>query len=76
MVHLIRTIVYEFDLEEAHVSQIMIQQSQLSYLLADSSKRDARASYRISEFSEIDYMISDYAKPQDCLLYTSPSPRD
>lgn len=56
---------YEFDLEEAHVSQIMIQQSQLSYLLADSSKRDARASYRISEFSEIDYMISDYAKPQD-----------
>lgn len=43
----------------------MIQKSQLSYLLADSSKRDAHASYRIDGFSEIDYMISDYAKPQN-----------
>ncbi|MEJ7420247.1 DeoR/GlpR transcriptional regulator, partial [Staphylococcus warneri] len=34
-------------------------------LLADSSKRDAHASYRIDGFSEIDYMISDYAKPQN-----------
>jgi len=56
---------YEFDLEEAHASHIMIQKSQLSYLLADSSKRDAHASYRIDGFSEIDYMISDYAKPQN-----------
>lgn len=56
---------YEFDLEEAHASHIMIQKSQLSYLLADSSKRDAHASYRIDAFSEIDYMISDYAKPQN-----------
>ena len=34
---------YEYDLEEAHASHLMIGQSKTSYLLADSSKRDANA---------------------------------
>ena len=55
--------IYEYDLEEALVSNMMLQKSSETFLVADSTKRDNNASFVINDFKAIDYMITDYAKP-------------
>ncbi|MDR5602600.1 DeoR/GlpR family DNA-binding transcription regulator [Staphylococcus coagulans] len=57
------TSIYEYDLEEALVSNTMIQQSVETFLVTDSTKRDNQAAFVINAFKAIDYMITDYAKP-------------
>lgn len=58
------THVYEYDLEEALVSRTMMQQSAETLLVTDSTKRDNTASFVIDSLQEMDYIITDYAKPE------------
>lgn len=64
--------IYEYDLEEALVSNMMIKQSAKTILLADSTKQDSKDSFVINKFKEIDYIITDYTKPEEVIFLITP----
>jgi len=53
--------------EEAELRRIMMEHSEQTYLLYDSSKFQKNAFYKICDFSKIDYSITDTCPPEDIM---------
>jgi DeoR/GlpR family transcriptional regulator of sugar metabolism len=67
--------VYDFDMEESLVSEVMIKCSREAILLTDSSKLNKRSLFEIGPISNLSKVICDQEKPvdwfEDRLPYTS-----
>ncbi|MBM7587007.1 DeoR/GlpR family transcriptional regulator of sugar metabolism [Bacillus pakistanensis] len=55
--------VMSFDLEKSLLAQVYIKNASTSYILADHSKIDTKANYRLASMEDIDYIISDIDIP-------------
>ncbi len=60
-----RDAVYDYDMDESLVSEVMIQHSQESILLTDSSKLNKTSVFEISAISNVTKIICDKEKPFD-----------
>jgi len=54
-----------FDLEKCLLSKIFIENSNETFILADHSKINRKANYKISSFQSFDYILSDASIPED-----------
>ena len=57
--------VYDFDMDESLVSEMMIQRSQDAILLTDSSKLNRKSMFEISPIANLSQIICDQEKPLD-----------
>lgn len=57
--------IYDFDMDESLVSEVMIQHSHEAILLTDSSKLNKKSVFEISPISNIAKIICDKEKPSD-----------
>ena len=57
--------VYDFDMDESFVSEVMIGQSQEAILLADSAKLNKKSMFKICPISRISKIICNVGKPLD-----------
>jgi DeoR family transcriptional regulator, fructose operon transcriptional repressor len=57
--------VMSYDLEKTLLSQIYLENGTKSYLLLDHSKIGVKASYRIANFQDVDYILSDVPIPNN-----------
>ncbi len=57
--------VYDFDIEESLVSEVMIKCSREAILLTDSSKLNKRSLFEIGPISNLSKIISDQEKPDN-----------
>jgi DeoR family transcriptional regulator, fructose operon transcriptional repressor len=55
--------IYDFDIDEASASSIMINRAKQVFVVADSSKMNKNVLFEISSFSSIDYLITDTDMP-------------
>ncbi|WP_078551811.1 DeoR/GlpR family DNA-binding transcription regulator [Bacillus alkalicellulosilyticus] len=53
----------DYDMEEASLSKLMLEQSSKVFLLADQTKLGQHSFYSISSLSKVDYIITDTNKP-------------
>lgn len=60
-----RTGAMDYNIEEAHVAQAMIEQSAKLTVLADSSKFDGLASFEVCPIAEIDRLVTEARPPAD-----------
>jgi DeoR/GlpR family transcriptional regulator of sugar metabolism len=57
--------VMSYDLEKTLLSQIYLENATKSFLLLDHSKIGVKASYRIANIQDIDYILSDVPMPDE-----------
>ena len=57
--------IYDFDIDETMVSLTMIENSEKSYLLTDSSKINHRRMFEIAPTDSVDYILCDQKKPHN-----------
>ncbi|KKI88716.1 hypothetical protein WQ54_29845 [Bacillus sp. SA1-12] len=60
--------IFDFNIDEATASSIMIRRSKQNFVVADSSKINQRALFHIGSISAIDNLISDEEMPYDWKL--------
>ncbi|MGM7721994.1 DeoR/GlpR family DNA-binding transcription regulator [Metabacillus sp. Hm71] len=60
--------IFDFNIDEATASSIMIRRSKQNYIVADSSKINQRALFQIGSFAEINYLITDQDVPYDWIM--------
>ncbi|MGD6958782.1 DeoR/GlpR family DNA-binding transcription regulator [Rossellomorea aquimaris] len=57
--------VMSYDLEKSQLAQVYLRNATHTYLLADSMKIGVKATYRIAEFDQFDFIISDVDAPEE-----------
>jgi DeoR family transcriptional regulator, fructose operon transcriptional repressor len=57
--------VMSYDLEKAQLTQVYLRNATHKYLLADSAKIGVKATYRIAEFDQFDFIICDVNAPEE-----------
>lgn len=57
--------VFDFDIEESLVSEMMMKRSREAVLLTDSSKLNKKSLFEIAPISNLSYIICDQEKPVD-----------
>lgn len=60
--------IYEPSMQQAVIKKKMIEQAELSVLICDNSKFGKKYKFKLAQYDEIDYIVSEYEPTEDFLM--------